>query len=157
GSALSGSGNSATSTFTTSTLSAGTHASIHAVYTATGSFVSSTSANLTPTLTVNQAPLTITASNQTKTYGFGGSSASLGPTAFTSSGLQNGETIGSVTLTTNDTTSGSGNYKAGSFTITPSAATGGTFTASNYNITYANAPTGLTVNARSLTVTATGV
>src|SRR5262249_42800422 len=36
--------------------------------------------------------LTITASDQTQTYGFG----SLGSSAFTSSGLQNGETIGSV-------------------------------------------------------------
>src|SRR5206468_2263616 len=75
----------------------------------------------------------------------------------TSSGLQNSETIGSVTLTTNDTTSGAGKYKVGTFTITPSAATGGTFNANNYTITYANAPTGLTVNALGLAVSATGV
>ena len=100
-------------------------------------------------VTISARGLTITASDQTQTYGFG----SLGTTGFTSSGLQNGETIGGVTLTTNDTTSTSGNYKAGTYTITPSAATGGTFSASNYSISYANAPTGLTVNAKALTVT----
>src|SRR5207245_8172808 len=103
-------------------------------------------------MTVNTAALTVTANNQTKTYGFGGTSASLGTSAFSSSGLQNSETIGSVTLTTNDTTSTSGNYKAGTFTITPSAATGGTFNPSNYTITYAAGA--LTVNAQSLTITA---
>ena len=94
--------------------------------------------------------LTITASDQTQTYGFG----SLGTTGFTSNGLQNGETIGGVTLTTNDGTSTSGNYKATSSpaSITPTAATGGTFTASNYSITYNNAPTGLTVNKATLTI-----
>ena len=48
------------------------------------------------TLTVNTAPLTITASNASKTYG---QTATLANTAFTSTGLQNSETIGSVTLT----------------------------------------------------------
>ena len=77
-------------------------------------------------VTFSARGLTITASDQTQTYGFG----SLGTTAFTSSGLQNGETIGGVTLTTNDATSTSGNYQATSSpaTITPSAATGGTST-----------------------------
>jgi hypothetical protein len=84
--------------------------------------------------------LTVTASAQTKVFGqtvtFGS-----GSTLFTSSGLQNSETIGSVTLAV------SGNPNGGAatalvsgspYTITPSAATGGTFTASNYSITYAN-------------------
>src|SRR5262249_48470230 len=104
------------------------------------------------TANITQRNLTITASDQITTYGFGGTSAALGTSALTSVGLQNGETIGSVMLTTDDTTSTSGNYIVGTYTITPSAATGGTFTASNYNITYANAPTGLTVNAKGLTV-----
>ena len=47
--------------------------------------------------TITAAPLTITASAQSKTYG---TALSLGTTAFTSSGLQNGQTIGGVTLTT---------------------------------------------------------
>jgi hypothetical protein len=100
---------------------------------------------------VSAAPLTVTASDQTKTYG----DSNLGSSAFTSSGLQNGETIGSVTLSTNATPSTSGNYTAGSWTITPSAATGGTFTASNYSITYVDGA--LTVNKKTLTVTATGI
>jgi hypothetical protein len=86
------------------------------------------------TLTVTPAVLSITASNQSKLYGqtvpFGS-----GGTAFASSGLQNNETIGSVTLAV----SGNGGATAaavGNYTITPSAATGGTFIAGNYTITY---------------------
>ena len=105
----------------------------------------------TSSANITQRNLTVTAGNQTQTYGFGGNSTSLGTSAFTSSGLQNGENIGSVTLVTNDTTSTSGNYKAGSFTITPSAASGGNFTASNYNISYGNGT--LTVDPKGLTVT----
>jgi hypothetical protein len=80
-------------------------------------------------LTVNDAALTVTASARTKTYGqtltFGS-----GDTNFTSSGLQNGETIGSVTTAVSGN-GGSATAAVGSYTITPSAATGGTFTASN--------------------------
>jgi hypothetical protein len=59
GTALSGSGNSATSTFTTSTLAAGSYPSIIAVFTPTGHFAGSSS---TLGFTVNRAPVTITAS-----------------------------------------------------------------------------------------------
>jgi hypothetical protein len=111
------------------------------------------SAQPTTTADITARGLTVTASNQTKTY----ASDSLGNSAFTSSGLQNGETIGSVTLTAVDIntlgTSTSGNRNAGVWRITPSAATGGTFTPSDYSITYANAPTGLTVNPLGLTIT----
>ncbi len=106
---------------------------------------------------INQAALTITATDQTQTYGFGGTGASLGTSAFISTGLQNGETVGAVTLTTNATTSTSGNYNTDAYdsgnpwTITPSAATGGTFTAGNYNITYDTGS--LTVTPATLTVT----
>ena len=48
------------------------------------------------TLTVNAATLIIAANDQSKTYG---TTLALGNSAFTSFGLQNGETIGSVTLT----------------------------------------------------------
>ena len=82
------------------------------------------------TLTVNAAPLTITANSATWVYG------TPQTLTYTASGLQNSETIGNVVLTTNATTSGSGNVNAGTWTITSSDATGGTFTASNYNITY---------------------
>ena len=104
----------------------------------------------TGTLTVSMAALTITANNQTKTYGqtvtFGS-----GSSQFTSSGLQNGETIGSVTLVCSG---GAVNAAVSSspYTITPSAATGGTFTAANYTITY-NTGT-LTVNKAALSITA---
>jgi len=104
----------------------------------------------TGTLTVSMAALTITANNQTKTYGqtvtFGS-----GSSQFTSSGLQNGETIGSVTLACSG---GAVNAAVSSspYTITPSAATGGTFTAANYTITY-NTGT-LTVNKAALSITA---
>jgi len=104
------------------------------------------------TLTVNKAPLTVTANAESKTYGqtvtFGG-----GSTLFTPTGLQNSETIGSVTLAV----SGSGGAPTASvagspYTIMPSAATGGTFSAGNYTITYATGH--LTVNPAALTVTA---
>jgi hypothetical protein len=98
------------------------------------------------TLTVTAAPLTITADNASKCFG---TTYTLGTSAFTSSGLQNSETIGSVTLTSSGAASGAA---VGSYAIAPSLATGGTFTASNYNITYVdgsltvialpNAPTG---------------
>jgi len=86
--------------------------------------------------TITGALLTITASSQTKTYGqtvtFGS-----GSTLFTSSPLQNGETIGTVTLTvTGNGGAASAPVSGSPYTITPSAATGGTFLANNYSITY---------------------
>ena len=87
-----------------------------------------------PTLTGNitTATLTVTASAQSKTYGqtlaFGS-----GSTLFTSSGLQNGETIGSVTLAC---AGGGSSAPVGPYTITPSAASGGSFTAGNYDLAY---------------------
>jgi len=100
----------------------------------------------TATGTITPAPLTITANNQTLTYG----NSSLGTSGFTTSGLQNGETVGSVTLSTNATLSTSGNYNAGSWNITPSNPVGGTFNAGDYAISYT--PGALTVNPAALTV-----
>jgi len=78
------------------------------------------------------AGLTVTAGNQRKTYGqtlvFGSEA-----TQFTSSGLQNGETIGSVTLAC---AGGDPAAAVASYPITPGAATGGTFSAGNYTIGY---------------------
>ena len=79
---------------------------------------------------------------------------SSGSTQFTSSGLENGETIGSVTLAVTNNGGAATAAAGGSYTITASAATGGTFTASNYNITYDTGT--LTVNAAALTITASG-
>ena len=88
-----------TTTYSTSALTSGSH-SITAVYGGDSNYTASTSSAATQV--VNTASLTITATNQTKTYGFGGSSASLGTSGFTTSGLQNGETVGAVTLSTNE-------------------------------------------------------
>jgi autotransporter-associated beta strand protein len=104
---------------------------------------------------INTTPLTVTAKTQTTTYGT--AIALTGSTQFTPTGLQNGETIGSVTLAVTATPPYSTNTPPGSYTITPSAATGGTFKASNYGITYVAATSGLTVSTKALTVTASSV
>ncbi|WP_298270670.1 GLUG motif-containing protein [Geobacter sp.] len=97
-------------------------------------------------LTITPAALTVTASDATKTYG-------QTPTlsAFTSSGLQNGETIGSVTLASAGTTATAG-VSATPYVISASGASDGTFDANNYTITYNSGA--LTVTPAPLTVTA---
>ncbi len=104
-----------------------------------------------PASTITRAPLIIAANDIVKTYGkvlTGGP----GITAYIASGLKNGETTGSVTIiygagaTATDTV---GIYGA---SITPSLITGGTFTPTNYTISYQKAninvtPTILTVIA----------
>ncbi|MGA2703380.1 MAG: MBG domain-containing protein, partial [Isosphaeraceae bacterium] len=86
-------------------------------------------------LTVKAAPLTITAGNQSKTYG---TALSLGTTAFTTSGLVNSNTVTGVTLTS---TGAPASAPIGT-PIVPSAATGSGL--GNYSITYVNGT--LTVN-----------
>src|SRR5271166_605506 len=88
-------GTTATWTYMTSTLTAGSH-TVQAVYTATGNFSGSTSSNLTQT--VSPAPLTITAQNDSKTYS---TLKSFSGTAFTETGLvtANGDTLTGVTET----------------------------------------------------------
>ncbi|HEX3385850.1 MAG TPA: YDG domain-containing protein, partial [Mucilaginibacter sp.] len=87
------------------------------------------------TANITLASLTITANNVSKQYGTtltGGA----GSAAFTASGLQNGETVGSVTITYGTgsaSTAAIGTYIG---SVTPGAATSGTFTVSNYSITY---------------------
>jgi len=100
---------------------------------------------------ITAKPLTVTASAKIKTYG---STLTLnGATDFTAVGLQNGETIGSVTLNASGTPAGTAAAAAaGPYTITPSAATGGTFTVANYTITYATGA--LTVGKAPLSITA---
>ncbi len=98
------------------------------------------SANYTvsqPSLSANitQKGLTITADNVTKVAGqtiTGGS----GSTAFTSSGLISPQTIGSVTIAYGAGAAAGDAAQTYVGSVTPSAATGGTFTASNYNISY---------------------
>ena len=99
-------------------------------------------------LTINPAALTITANAQSKTYG---TALSLDPTAFTvGSGLVGAEAVTAVTLTASGGTGAAD--PAGSYTITPSAATGiNGFLVSNYNITYATGT--LTVNQATPVIT----
>ena len=89
--------------------------------------------------TITAAPLTITADNASKCFG---TTYVLGTTSFTALGLVLGETIGSVTLTSSGANSAAA---VGSYPIVSSGAIEGTFTASNYNITYTDGS--LTVNA----------
>ena len=99
-------------------------------------------------LTVGAATLTITADNTNKVYG---QTLVYAGTEFTASGLQNGDTVGSVTLTSGGTAM---TDATGAYPVTPSAATGGTFNPANYSITYD--PGTLTVGTLAVTVTANG-
>jgi hypothetical protein len=85
-------------------------------------------------LAVSPAALTLTANGRSKTYG---QSVTFAGTEFTTAGLQNSETVGTVTLTS----SGAGPTAtvAGSpYSIVPSGASGGTFNPANYTIGYQN-------------------
>ena len=73
----------------------------------------------TGTWTVNPAALTITALNQSKTYG---STANLGTTAFSETGLVNSDTVTGVTLTSAGSPA-TATVAGGPYAITPSAAT----------------------------------
>jgi len=103
-----------------------------------------------PASTVRAKILTITATNRTKPFG---SALTLGTAAFTSSGLAGSESIGSVTLTASGGTSA---YDApGTYDITPSAATGGTFISSNYDLYYVSGT--LSVTAPTFSEWASGL
>jgi len=95
------------------------------------------------TLTVNPASLTVTATNESMTYG-----GTVPALAYTYSGLVNGNTSASFTGALATTASSSSNVGGYSITQGNLAATG------NYTIGTFNAGT-LTVNAAKLTVTAT--
>jgi hypothetical protein len=88
--------------------------------------------NGTTTANITTAPLTVTATDASKTYGQTPVLA-----AFTTAGLVNGETVGSVTESSPGTLA-TAEVAGGPYVITPSNATGGTFAPSNYTIGYAN-------------------
>jgi gliding motility-associated-like protein len=100
---------------------------------------------------VTAVPLTITANKITKTYGVTLTTA-LASTEFTSSGLKNNETIGSVVM--NYATGSAATAIVGAYngSATPSSATGDTFVVGNYTITYI--PGNLEVTPALLTITA---
>lgn len=89
--------------------------------------------DISTALTVNTASLSITATNTSKIYGQT-LSYGAGSTAFSSTGLQNGETIGSVTIAASGGTDATD--PVDSYDLTPSAAAGGTFNPNNYTIAY---------------------
>ncbi|BFI95087.1 MAG: hypothetical protein RSP_05970 [Rhodanobacter sp.] len=121
-----------------------------------GNYVFAQAAGNTAALTVTPAALTVTANDASKVYG---QTPTL--TGFTSIGLQNGETIGSVTEASTGASATAG-VAGGPYAITASNATGGTFDASNYAITYMAGslvvtPAPLTVKANDATRVADGV
>jgi len=89
---------------------------------------------------VSAKDLIVTAQNRIKSFG---TTLTLGTSAFDTTGLVPGETVGAVTLTATGGTAA--NDAAGAYVITPSAATGGTFTPGNYTVSYQ--PGVLTVTA----------
>ncbi len=95
-------------------------------------------------LTVTAAPLTITATAQSKTYG---TVLNLGTTAFTTTVLSNSDSVSGATLSSPGAV---GTAAVGGYSITPSAAVG--TGVANYNITYDTGA--LTVTAATLTITA---
>jgi len=142
-----GTGSAATTAVGTYTGSVTSSAATGGTFTSSNYIITYTTGNIV----VSAATLTITASSVTKTYGAALTSGT-GSTAFTSSGLVNGQTIGTVTIAYG--TGSASNAAAGSYTgsVTPSAATGGTLTASNYTITYNKG--NITVAKAALTITA---
>jgi filamentous hemagglutinin family protein len=99
-------------------------------------------------LTVSRAALTVTADNRTKRYG---ETVTFAGTEFTASGLANGETVGSVTLASAGAAP-TASVAGSPYAITASNATGGTFDAGNYAISYVNGQ--LTVDRAPVTVRA---
>ncbi|WP_420267639.1 filamentous hemagglutinin N-terminal domain-containing protein, partial [Halomonas lysinitropha] len=91
-------------------------------------------------LMVTPAPLLITANDDSKMFG---ETLTLSPTAFTSDGLVNGESVDSVALNS-DGTVATATVDGSPYAIEASDADGGTFVATNYDITYA--PGELVVN-----------
>ncbi len=96
------------------------------------------------TINVNKATLTITADNASKTYG---DTVTFTGTEFTTIGLEPGDSVNSVTLTS---TGAAADATVGTYDIVPSAAVGTGL--DNYDITYDNGT--LTVSVRNITVTA---
>ncbi len=99
------------------------------------------------TLTVNPAPLTITANNRPKTYG---QSVVFTGTEFTASGLLNSDAVTRVALSSSGAAA-TAPVGGSPYAIVPSSAAGSGL--ANYVITYANGA--LTINPSPLQITAT--
>ena len=86
------------------------------------------------TLATTQAALNITANSSTKVFG---QTVAFNGSEFSSTGLQNGNSIGSVSLTSVGAPAVATVFGS-PYPIIASAATGGTFRISNYVVTYTN-------------------
>jgi hypothetical protein len=132
-----------TTVFTIPGLPAGDH-SLSATYAGEAIYWTSSA---TDKLTVNSAALTITAKNESKTYGT--TFTPNGATQFTASGLVNGDTISSVLLASSGYAA-TASVAGSPYAIVASAAGGSGL--GNYTITYVNGT--LTVNPAPLSATA---
>ena len=99
------------------------------------------------TLVTTRAALNITANNATKVFG---QTLAFNGSEFSSSGLQNGNSVGSVALTSLGTAA-TANVLGSPYAIIASGATGGSFIASNYLITYTNGSLAITRAALNIT------
>src|SRR4029077_8191031 len=89
----------------------------------------------TGAITVTKAALTLAATNQTKVYG---TAVTPAGTEFTATGLQNSDSVASVTLSSPGYAASATVIAPGpTYTITPSAAVFGVGAAGNYRMTYA--------------------
>jgi hypothetical protein len=98
--------------------------------------------------TITAKPLTVAANNQSKTYG---NTITFTGSEFTTAGLNNSETVGSAVLTSAGAVN-TAQVTGSPYAIVASTATGGTFTPSDYTITYASG--NLTVNPAALAIQA---
>ena len=107
-----------------------------------------------PASTVSPAPLTISPNDVSKTYGTTLNTVN-GSTAFTSTGLVNGETIGSVTISYGSGSAGTDPVGTYGSVISASNPGGGTFDPANYTINYTYGQ--ITVNPAPLSIIADNV
>lgn len=135
--ATSSSGNAMTATYSTSTLSAGSH-TVVATYGNTGNFLPSGPASLTQTVT--QATLTITANNATRVVDAPNPAFSA-----TYTGFVNGDTPASLSGTLTCTTSANQFSPVGNYPINCSGQT-----STNYAITYVPGTLTITATAPSI-------
>jgi hypothetical protein len=98
-------------------------------------------------LTITPAALTITANDATKTYG---QTATFAGTEFTTSALQNGESVGSVTLSSLGAAA-TATLAGLPYAIAASAASGGTFNPANYTIAYVDGRLAIMLPAATVT------
>ncbi|MFO0967351.1 MAG: MBG domain-containing protein [Gemmataceae bacterium] len=135
------------STLANSTSGIGSYAVTGSGLSATNYVFAQAAANATA-FSVTTAPLSIKANDKSKNYG---QTISFAGTEFSATGLKNGETVGSVSLSSTGAAA-TASVAGSTYAIQASAATGGTFNASNYAITYQDGA--LTVNQAALTVKA---